>query len=296
MWDTTAMIHHLELRFPEPSVLPRDPVQRFLCYAIEDVVDEWLYRPAVASRWFFEENTRLGGWELARDLTQQAPVSCQQAFEFARAYTTSTCQPFGATAENVQSWIDEVLLPWLRALGAHLDRHPYLFGERPSLADFAIFGSNAAHFANDPVCRRWIDAEAPAAVKHTHRLLEPEEQEFGAWSAPGDLPDTLVALLADLGRLYLPWVSRAAVDGRAELAFETGPAVKIEATAFLREARGVLLARYTELRSSELDTVLERAGILPYFADFTDGATSIPDFDKPPQPALNRPFGAGPEA
>ena len=30
MWDSTAMIHHLELRFPEPAVLPPDPVQRSL--------------------------------------------------------------------------------------------------------------------------------------------------------------------------------------------------------------------------------------------------------------------------
>jgi len=41
------MIHHLELRFPEPSVLPAYPVQRFLCYVLEDAADEWLYRPAV---------------------------------------------------------------------------------------------------------------------------------------------------------------------------------------------------------------------------------------------------------
>jgi glutathione S-transferase len=30
MWDTTAMIHHLESRFPEPSVFPADPVLRFI--------------------------------------------------------------------------------------------------------------------------------------------------------------------------------------------------------------------------------------------------------------------------
>ena len=28
MWDTTAMIHHFESRFPEPRVFPADPVLR----------------------------------------------------------------------------------------------------------------------------------------------------------------------------------------------------------------------------------------------------------------------------
>jgi glutathione S-transferase len=290
MWDSTDMIHHLELRFPEPSVLPPDPVQRFLCYALEDVVDEWFYRPAVGSRWFFEENTRLGGWELARDITCEVALSGQQAFEMATNYTRATCEPFGATQENIHSWIDEVLKPWLRALDAHLEARPYLFGARPSLADFALFGGNAAHFVNDPACRRWADAEGPAVVRHTHRLLEPEELDFGDWSAPADLPDTLVALIADLVRLYLPWVSRATIDGRAELAFQSGQRIEIRASPFLTEARGVLLARYVELRCEALDAVLERAGVLPYYADFTGQAGTIPDCGKPPNPGLNRPF------
>src|SRR5204863_530828 len=62
MWDSTAMIHHLELRFPEPAVLPPGPVQRFLCYVVEDAADEWLYRPAVGTRWYFPENAALGGF------------------------------------------------------------------------------------------------------------------------------------------------------------------------------------------------------------------------------------------
>ncbi len=76
MWDSTAMIHHLELRFPEPAVLPPDPVQRFVCYVIEDAADEWLYRPAVGTRWYFAENAAVGGFELARDIAVRMPVSC----------------------------------------------------------------------------------------------------------------------------------------------------------------------------------------------------------------------------
>lgn len=49
-------------------------------------------------------------------------------------------------------------LRWVCLFGAHLADRPHLFGSRASLADFALFGGNVAHFTNDPVCRRWVDA------------------------------------------------------------------------------------------------------------------------------------------
>jgi len=289
-WDTTELLHHLELRFPEPALLPPDPVQRFLDAALEDFADEWLYRPAVGSRWHFEENARVGGFELARDVAHEAPVSGDQAFALVRGHVSASCAPFGVTAENVQAWIDEVLRPWQRAAGAHLAARPYLFGERPALADFAIFGGCAAHFANDPLCRRWLDADAPALVKHTQRLLEPEEQTFGAWAGPGDVPASLVALLAELGRHYLPWLSRAARDGVAPLVFSDGRRLELAATPFLVNARRVLLARYAALRCDALDAVLERAGVLRFYADYAADAGAIPDPRLPPRPRWNRPF------
>ena len=158
MWDSTAMIHHLELRFPEPAVLPADPVQRFLCYVIEDVADEWLYRPAVGTRWHFEANAAVGGFELARDIAVQAPLACDQAHAAVRAHVRSSCPPLGVTEGNIEHWVSDVLRPWMRRLDAHIAQRPYLFGARPSLADFALFGGNAAHFINDPLCRRWISA------------------------------------------------------------------------------------------------------------------------------------------
>jgi hypothetical protein len=200
---------------------------------------------------------------------------------------TASCAPFGVTAANVQAWIDEALRPWQRAAGAHLATRPCLFGGRPALADFAFFGGCAAHFANDPLCRRWLDADAPALVKHAQRLLEPEEQRFGDWAAKGDVPDTLIELLAQLGRHYLPWVSRAARDGAAPLPFA---GIELAPTPFLVNARRVLLARYAALRCDALDAVLERAGVLRWYADFAADAGTIPDPKLVPRPRWNRPF------
>jgi hypothetical protein len=47
---------------------------------------------------------------------------------------------------------------------------------------------------------------------------------------------------------------------------------------------------YVALRNADLDAVLDRAGVLPYFAEFTGHATSVPDYTAPPRPKLNRPF------
>jgi glutathione S-transferase len=290
IWDSTSVILHLDTCFPARAVLPDDPAQRFLCFLLDDVVDEWLYRTAVGSRWFHEENHRVGGWELGREMSVEVPVPGDGSYAMVGEHVRSSCPPLGVTAENVGTWIDEVLRPWLRVLGAHFAARPYFFGARPSLADFAAFGGNAAHFVNDPLCRRWTDEDGPAVVQHTHRLLEPEDQTFGAWSAPDDVPDTLIAVLADAGRLYLPWVARATVDGAAPVAFAAGPTEPVRATPFLIEARATLLGRYVASRSPRLDALLERAGIARYFADHVGQAGPIPDPVPPPRPVQNRPF------
>jgi hypothetical protein len=208
------------------------------------------------------------------------------------AFVRSSCGPLGVSAENIQAWIDDVLRPWMRVLGKHLDSPstPYLLGGRPSLADFGVFGGCAAHFANDAACRRWMDEDAPALVRHTHRILEPFDRTLGDWLDPRDPPETLIDVVAEAGRHYLPWVSVATVQGEAEVLFTTGQRVLIRATDFLKEARSVLLARYQQLRSASLDALLERAGVLRFFADHVGEAGSVPTWDSPPRPALNRPY------
>ena len=50
------------------------------------------------------------------------------------------------------------------------------------------------------------------------------------------------------------------------------------------------LARYGEARSPALDALLERAGVVRWFADFADRATAVPDVSERAQPADNRPY------
>ena len=287
MWDSTSMIHHLELRFPEPSVLPPDPLTPREREILQHIAEGQTTK---------EIASRLG---LGVKTVESHRINLMRKLDIHETATLvhvrSSCPPLGVTADTIQLWIDDVLRPWLRVLGTHLARRPYLFGERPSLADFAVFGGNAAHFVNDPLCRRWTEEDAPAVVAHTHRLLEPEDQEFGGWNDPGAVPATLTAVLAELGRCYLPWVARACREGVADVVFTGGTRVPVGATEFLRDARATLLARYVESRGDRLDAVLDRAGILPFFADHVALAGAIPDCREPPRPALNRPF-APPDA
>jgi glutathione S-transferase len=294
VWDSTAVILHVETRRPEPSVLPPDPTLRFLAFLLDDFSDEWLYRHAVGTRWLFDENRIAGSWDIAREGSLEVPGGIEDTRRLVTEAMTACLPRLGVTAENVGAWVADSLVPWQRALGAHVAAHGFVVGGRPSLADFALFGGNVAHFVNDPVCRRWTEEAAPAVVAYTHAMMTPRGRTFGDWLDVAHLPDTLVALLAETGRHYLPWVARATLDGSAHVAFESGPGADIATTPFLDDARGILLARYREARSATLDRVLERAGILRYFADSVDRATTVPGPVPPPRPADNQPFRAGP--
>lgn len=293
IWDSTAVILHLETRYPAPAVLPADPVLQFLAYLLDDFSDEWLYRHAVGTRWLFEENTTSGSWDIVREGSLEIPGPTEATRKMITEVMTACLPRLGTTAENIDAWVAESLLPWQRALAAHVQAHGCLLGGRPSLADFAFFGGNVAHFINDPVCRRWTEEAGQAVVAYTHALMTPRDRQFGEWLASDDLPETLIALLAEAGRHYLPWVVEATRNGSATVTFAGGTSATIATTNFLNEARGILVARYVDARSTKLDAVLEHAGILRYFANFTDQASAVPDAKQLPRPADNQPFRAG---
>lgn len=292
MWDSTTVIEHLDLATAsERGVLPDDPTLRFLAYLLDDFSDEWFYRPAVGSRWSYPANTEPAGWQLAEELSAVAGLPGALVRAGVVATMTASLPRLGVTPDNIDAWMGEVLVPWFQALDRHLDTGGgYLFGARPSLADFALFGANVAHFVGDPYCRDLADEHGPAVVAHTHRLQMPQRQTFGDWLDGDELPESLIAVVAQAGRHYLPWVAQATVQGSATVELADGVTATIAITPFLDQARGILLARYVEARSPALDAVLEQAGVVRYFADHTERATAVPDVRAGAQPTQNRPY------
>lgn len=293
MWDSTAIIVHLDAHQPDRHVIPDDPTLAFLAHLLDDVSDEWFYRHAVGTRWLIDENRVTGSWDITREGSREVGAPIADLRAFVTDAMSSSLVRLGTTPENIDAWVQESLVPWQRAFGAHLSEHDHLLGGRPSLPDFALFGGNAAHFVNDPWCRRLTEEVALPVVAATHRLMDPPPAEVGEWFAPDALPGTLLALLREAGRHYLPWVAEATVAGSAAVPFADGVTAEIATTNFLTEARGITLARYVAARSPQLDAILEEAGIGRWFADFTDQATAIPDPAPIPRPADNRPYRAG---
>lgn len=293
MWDSTAIIEHLD-QSAAVSVLPEDPTLRFLAFLLDDFSDEWFYRPAVGSRWSYPANTGPASWQLAEELQTALrsflPMPAADMQQMVIASMQGSLLKLGVTADNIDTWMAEVLVPWLRVLDTHFGDDGYLLGRRPSIADFALFGANVAHFVGDVYCRELADEHGPNVVSHTTRLFMPTREEFGDWFDADALPESLIAVVAEAGRHYLPWVATATVEGAATVDFGDGVTAEISSTPFLDRARGIMLARYVEARSPALDAVLERAGVLAHFADHVDQATEVPDPTPPAQPVDNRPY------
>ena len=73
MSDTTPMIAWLEKDRPGPSVIPSDPVQRYLSLLVEDYADEWLWRPAMYYRWSYAPDRYLASTRLAEEIIRLVP-------------------------------------------------------------------------------------------------------------------------------------------------------------------------------------------------------------------------------
>ena len=125
-------------------------------------------------------------------------------------------------------------------------------------------------------------------VAHTHRIMEPEDQTFGEWTAPGEVPETLIAILAN-SAVHLPGSAAPRWrKSRARIRERTARRNRSHAVS-CRSPRDPARA-FAKYRSAALDAILERAEFVRTSPTMSIAPVRA-ELREPPHPALNRPFG-----
>ena len=225
--DSTPIIRRLEDDVLGRSVIPRDPAVAFIDYLLEDYADEWLTKAMFHYRWWYDADIERAGEVLPRwrDLTASAAeIAPRAAFirdrQIGRLYVVGS----NATTAGV---IEASYKRLLGLLDAHIGNGPFMFGGRPSAADFGIYGQLTQLAAFDPTPAQLTASTAPRVLAWVQTVddlsgLDPASDD---WTSRDELPDTLHALLAEVGKTYVPVLlanAKAVDEGADRVATEVG--------------------------------------------------------------------------
>jgi glutathione S-transferase len=214
MSDTTPMIAWLEQENPEPAVIPRDPVQRFVSLLVEDYADEWLWRPAMHYRWSYAEDRERASDHLAREIVT-LPLPRQLRASWVADRQTKLFVAGDGIDEGTRAHAEGSYLRLLEMLEPIFSARPFMLGGRPTLADFGLMGPCWRHFAEDPTPARLMQERAPAVRAWVTRMLEARAEALGAEPLSAGVPADWSPLLRVIGETHLEALAANALAHQA---------------------------------------------------------------------------------
>src|SRR3954466_4243825 len=204
--ETTTLAYDLETRHRDRSVIPEDSAVAFVCDLLEDLADEWAVKPLFLYRWWdSEDQAYVSRWAAEEWSVSDAEPGSAEEIEQFRLRQISRMPILGATAEN-KPLLEESYLRILAAFEPHVGMSSYLFGTRPSLADFAWFGQ-LSETATDPTPMRIMREMAPFTDHWVRRLDDASGVEGKWYPREQALSGMAEALLRIAGELYLPFLA-----------------------------------------------------------------------------------------
>jgi len=218
--DSTPLIRALEARQPGRSVIPPDPVVAFLDALLEDYADEWLTKAMFHYRWAFAPDVAKASAILPRWFDPTGPeeraAAAGESFakrQIERLWVVGSNE---TTAPTIESSYHRLL----GLLDARLVEARFVWGDRPGAADFALYGQLTQLCGFDPTPAALSLEVAPRVVAWVDLVedlsgLEPADSD---WPSRDALPETVHALLGEVGRVYAPFLlaNAAAVASGAE--------------------------------------------------------------------------------
>ena len=203
--DSTPLIFDLERRHDTRSVVPERPAHAFLAYLIEDFADEWLTKAMFMYRWRDEADQRqLAEWLVFDSLHGGGRQALDRGAAAFRQRQVERLPMVSGGGEGF-ALVEASTRRLLSILEAHVVDGFFLFGSRPSLAEFGLFGQ-LKQLAVDPTPQKMMRAEFPL----TYRWLDHVEDLSGVegeWQTAEGPGRAVLDLTTLIGEVYLPFLA-----------------------------------------------------------------------------------------
>lgn len=213
--DTTPIIEWLETQRPEPAVIPADATQGFMSRLLEDYADEWLWRPALHYRWSYRGDALLLSRKIVDEMFTDIPLPRALKRWAIRLRQQRRYVRGDGVSVRTRPHVEGVYLKTLTHLEAIFAKHPFLLGERPTLADFGFFGSMFRHFGLDPTPAAIMRTRAPGVWEWVARVWNARASRTRGALASG-VPNEWGPILDEIGSAYLPYLCANAEAWKAK--------------------------------------------------------------------------------
>lgn len=271
--DSTPIAYELERRHAERSILPANAGLAFLCHLIEDMADEWLTKAMFLYRWELPEDQEYSArWIISDSRPDLEGAQFEAAVAAIRDRQVGRMALVGCTAANAPV-IKESYWRLAEALNGFLRVNRYLFGSRPSLADFGLFGQLKT-LATDQTPMTEMRRRA-VYLEHWLRQADDLSGVEGEWIADAEsLPEPVRQLLALAGEVYMPFLqanadSMAAAEERLEVELLGKPyaqapfGYQVKCLQWLREE----FAALSDGDRSSIEPILRETGCWEHLAE-----------------------------
>jgi len=274
--DSTPLIRRFEREHTGRSLIPSDPALAFIDELIEDYADEWLTKAMFHYRWAYQPDIAKAAAILPCWRGYSIPdAALAQASAFVAERQIGRLRYVGSNPVTGPV-IEAGYRRFLAAFEDHLRGHAYLMGARPGASDFAVYGQLTQLAGFDPTPMALTLEIAPRVTAWVGMMedlsgLEPTESD---WLAADDLPQTLGAVLAEIGRVYAPLMlanAEAVAAGAPEVTAQVdGQAWTQQPFPYQAKCLGWLRQSHAALPAAarpQVDALLGAAGLSGLFAD-----------------------------
>ena len=205
--DTTPIIRRFENEYPGRKLLPEDPALSFINYLLEDFGDEWVTKYMMHYRWYFDKDADNASTILPlSDLAVNMPDEIlKDAKKYVHDRQTGRLWVVGSN-DTTADLIDSSYKRFLKLMDDHLSVSKFLFGEKPSSADFAIYGQLTQLIGFDPTSREIAYDTALRLVSWQDVMadLSGHDVDNSHWTPLEESPASLKEIMKEFGRMYVP--------------------------------------------------------------------------------------------